>query len=152
MSRNAKPHVDRVDASLVRGLVIGLVASVAAGLAAPPCASAARNVNASYPQVLDSYPRDGATRVLPGATLYYVFDQPTQKRGSFEAVDLDSMGQPHLNLDSPTWSALGDTVFLQPTQPMTYGHKCGMLVDTIFATDSTASNNVGGIRYFRIFP
>ncbi|TMQ64535.1 MAG: hypothetical protein E6K79_07445 [Candidatus Eisenbacteria bacterium] len=137
----------------VRALAIGLVAAVAAGLAAgPPSANAARHVNASYPQVLDSYPRNGDTRVPSNATLYYVFDQPTQKRGSFEVVDLDSMGQPHLNLDPPTWSALGDTVFLNPTQPMTYGHLCGMLVDTIFATDSTASNNVGGIRYFRVFP
>ncbi|HKW50713.1 MAG TPA: hypothetical protein VJQ53_03180, partial [Candidatus Eisenbacteria bacterium] len=136
----------------IRASLIGLVALVGVVLVAPPRANAARQVNASYPQVLDSYPRNGDTRIPPNATIYYVFDQPTQKRGSFEVVDLDSLGQPHLNLDPPTWSALGDTVFLQPTEPMTYGHKCGMLVDTIFATDSTASNNVGGIRYFRIFP
>ncbi|HYR68469.1 MAG TPA: hypothetical protein VER77_01180, partial [Candidatus Dormibacteraeota bacterium] len=151
MSRNAKP-TSIGSTPYVRGLVIGLVALVVAGLAAPPRANAARHVNASYPQVLDSYPRNGDTRIPPNATLYYVFDQPTQKRGSFEVVDLDSVGQPHLNLDPPTWSALGDTVFLNPSEPMSYGHLCGMLVDTIFATDSTASNNVGGIRYFRIFP
>ncbi len=150
MSRNAKRHVLRAD-TLLRAVAVGLVASVGAGLTAPPRADAARHVTASYPQVLDSYPRDGATRVPPNATIYYVFDQPTQKRGSFEVVDLDSLGQPHLNLDPPTWSALGDTAYLHPSQPMTVGHKHGMLVDTIFATDSTASNNVGGIRYFRIF-
>ena len=155
MSRNAKPNVERVDA-LVRARVIGLMASVGAAVVAPPRASASPRpsprVSVSYPQVLDSYPRDGATRIPPNATLYFVFDQPTQKRGSFSVADLDSAGLPLLNLDPPTWSALGDTVFLQPSQPMSFGHLCGMLVNTIYATDSTASNDVGGIRRFRIFP
>ena len=104
----------------------------------------------SFPQVLDSYPRDGATRILPGALLYYVFDQPTLKSGSFSVADLDSAGLPLLNLDTPIWSALGDTVYIKPSAPMERGHLHGMLVNTIFATDSTASSDVGGIRNFRI--
>jgi hypothetical protein len=108
--------------------------------------------NASFPQVLDSYPRDGASHIPPGATLYYVFDQPTLKSGIFSVADLDSAGLPLLNLDAPTWSALGDTVYIKPSALMERGHQHGMLVNLIVATDSTASVDVGGIRYFRIFP
>jgi hypothetical protein len=165
MSRNAKPCAGRANTLLLRALVIGLIAwgfSAAHGAQAAPPRSPARHPSArtapaprftaSYPQVLDSYPRDGATRIPPNATLYFVFDQPTLKRGTFSVADGDSAGYPLLNLAPPTWSALGDTVFLKPTQPMTFGHRIGMFVNTIFATDSTASTDVGGIRFFRIFP
>jgi hypothetical protein len=134
-----------------QAVAIGLLASLGVAMAAPP-AGAAPRVIASFPQVLDTYPRDGATRVPPTATLVYVFDQPTLKQGSFSVADVDSAGQPLLNLDPPVWSALGDTVYLKPSQPMSFGHKVGMLCNTIFATDSTASSDVGGIRFFRIFP
>lgn len=107
---------------------------------------------ASFPQIVGSYPPDGATRILPDATIAIAFDQPTAKSGAFSVADLDSgNGGVLLNLDSPTWSALGDTVFLKPSQPMEYGHQHGFLVNLILATDSTASNDLFPVRYFRIF-
>ena len=112
----------------------------------------APGARASNPQVLDSYPRDGGNHIPPDAVLYYVFDQPTLKVGIFSVADLDSSTLPLLNLNAPVWSALGDTVFLKPVTPMTRGHQHGMLVNLVVAVDSTASVDVGGVRYFRIFP
>ncbi len=106
---------------------------------------------ASFPQQIATYPSDGQTRVPPGATLFIVFDQPTLKSGSFSVADLDSGGGVLLNLDAPQWSALGDTVFLKPSAPMTFGHHHGMRVNTIFATDGTASNDLP-IVFFTVFP
>ena len=126
------------------------------GATPPPAAAkpAARSpgVVTSFPQQVATYPPDGATRVSSNATLYIVFDQPTLKSGSFSVADLDSgtIGT-LLNLETPTWSALGDTVFLKPTQPMTLGHRHGMKVNTIFATDGTASNDLPTV-FFLVFP
>jgi hypothetical protein len=107
------------------------------------------------PVQIATYPPDGARRVAPNATLYFVFDQPTQKSGSFSVADLDSIspGNPVgtlLNLDPPVWSALGDTVFLKPTQPMTLGHLHGMRVNTIVGTGGTGNDLP--IVQFLVFP
>ncbi len=95
-----------------------------------------------------TYPKDGDLRVPPNATAYFVFNQPTSKSGVFEMADLDSGVL--INLQSPRWSALGDTVFLTPLQPMPFGHQMGMRVDLIFAPADTAADLP--IVYFSILP
>lgn len=128
--------------------VVQLVAA-AAFLAHVHAAAAA----ALPPRQIDSYPRNEATYVPPQAELYFVFDQPTSKRGSFSVADLDSAGQPLLNLDVPRWSALGDTVFLKPLAPMSYGHFHGMRVNTIVGPppDSAIGSDLPIVN-FTIFP
>ncbi|MGE5175600.1 MAG: hypothetical protein ACM3JJ_04420, partial [Hyphomicrobiales bacterium] len=67
------------------------------------------------PQQIATYPRDGQTYVPPNAELYFVFNQPTMKSGSFSVADVDSnaeVGGTLLLLNSPRWSSLGDTVYL----------------------------------------
>jgi len=92
---------------------------------------------AGYPDQIASYPRDGDPRVPSDAELYIVFDEPTVKTGSFSVADLDSGGQGVLLLlNTPRWSALGDTVFLKPSVPMTPMHHHGMRVNTIFTESS----------------
>ena len=95
---------------------------------------------AGYPEQIATYPRNGDPRVPPDAELYFVFDEPTIKQGAFSVADLDSGGGPGelLNLNTPRWSALGDTVFLKPTFPMTPGHRHGMIVNLIRTADSSA--------------
>ena len=92
--------------SLLRAAVI------AAALLSPFTATA----YASPIQQIATFPRDGADRAAPEAELYFVFDQPTAKSGSFYVADLDSgaVEGTQLTLDAPRWSALGDTVFLKP--------------------------------------
>ena len=106
---------------------------------------------ASPARVLDTYPRDGGTHISPNAILYFAFDEPTSKSGSVSVADLDSAGLPLLNLDSPTWSALGDTMFVRPSAPMTRGHQCGMKLNTIVFPDTILSDP-SGVQYFRILP
>ncbi|MGE5179240.1 MAG: hypothetical protein ACM3PF_09130 [Bacteroidota bacterium] len=105
---------------------------------------------ATAPRMIDSYPRDGSDHILPDATLYFVFDEPTSKRGIFSVADLDSAGGTLLQLNAPTWSALGDTVFLKPVQPMALGHLHGMRVNLVFSPlpDTLASVDLP-IVYFR---
>ena len=100
-----------------------------------------------------TYPRDGEEYVPIGAELYFVFDQPTAKEGAFSVADLDSSTLPLLNLDQPRWSALGDTVFLKPSQPMAYGHLHGMRVNLIrgLPLGSNDANDLP-IVYFTTFP
>lgn len=115
---------------------------------ASPATGRARGVVASHPQQVATYPRQGQTHIPPSATLYFVFDQPTLKSGSFSVADLDNL--PGLiPLGIPRWSALGDTVFLTPLTSLAMGHYHGMRVNTIFATDGTASNDLP-IVYFTI--
>lgn len=90
-------------------------------------------------QLVTSHPAHNADRVAPEAEIYFVFDQPTAKSGGFSVADLDSGGV-LLNLLPPRWSALGDTVFLKPVVPMQFGHRHGMLVNTIEAPDPQNSN------------
>ena len=118
-----------------------------------PAPPVARGASATPPQQIATYPRDGDPRVASTATLYFVFDQPTSKSGSFSVADLDSgtVGV-LLNLESPRWSALGDTVFLKPIQPMTFGHHHGMRVNTIIAADGVTAANDLPIVYFTVFP
>jgi hypothetical protein len=133
-SRNGKPFPAHASPGLrtVAALVL-LVATllVAAGPA-----------HAGYPEQIASYPRNGDPRVPPDAELYFVFDEPTSKTGSFSVADLDSGGQGGvlLLLNAPRWSALGDTVFLRPAVPMTPNHQHGMRVNTILTPDSSASD------------
>jgi len=115
--------------------------------------------SSAAPRQIDSYPRDGDNHVAANAELYFVFNQPTQKRGSFSVADLDSgnTGGVLLNLDAPRWSALGDTVFLKPTAPMVLGHEHGMRVTLIvgFPSSPTDIDTVGvdqPIIFFRTFP
>ncbi len=107
--------------------------------------------------MLDSYPRDGDQFILPNAELFFVFNQPTHKTGTFTVADIDSgtTGGVILNLDPPRWSALGDTVFLKPSFPMTLAHLHGMRVNGIIGkpsfpgdVDTTAGDQ--GIVYFRL--
>jgi hypothetical protein len=115
--------------------------SLAAALAVASILLTAGVSLAGYPDQIATYPRDGELRVPPGAELYVVFDEPTTKTGSFSVADLDSGGMGVLlNLDPPRWSALGDTVFLKPSAPMSLGHRHGMRVNTIFTPDSSASD------------
>ncbi|HET9251145.1 MAG TPA: hypothetical protein VFP58_03435 [Candidatus Eisenbacteria bacterium] len=95
---------------------------------------------AGYPEQIASYPRDGDPRVPSDAELYFVFDEPTIQQGSFSVADLDSGGGVLLNLNAPRWSALGDTVFLKPSFPMTPGHRHGMIVNLIRTADSSATD------------
>ncbi|HYJ33559.1 MAG TPA: hypothetical protein VE326_10105 [Candidatus Binatia bacterium] len=105
------------------------------------------------PRMIDSYPRDGDNHVAANATLYFVFDQATSKRGIFSVADLDSLNGVLLNLNTPTWSALGDTVFIKPTQPMTLGHQHGMRVNLIVGPPpDSATAGDQPIVYFRTFP
>ncbi len=105
----------------------------------------------SFPQIVGTSPPDGARRVSPDATIAIAFDQPTLKTGAFSVADLDSSGGILLNLNTPTWSALGDTVYLKPTAPMEFGHRHGFLVNLIIAPDSTASIDLFPVRYFYTF-
>jgi len=110
------------------------------------------------PRQIDSYPRDGDNHVASDAELYFVFDTPTQKTGTFSVADLDSgFSGTLLNLDAPRWSALGDTVFLKPSTPMTLGHLHGMRVNLIvgFKSSPTDVDTVTvdqPIVFFRTFP
>lgn len=121
----------------------------------------AASLASAAPRQIDSYPRDGDNHVAANAELYFVFDQPTQKSGSFSVADLDSLTSgglpPLLNLQTPRWSALGDTVFLKPIEPMVLGHQHGMRVNTIvgfpsFPGDTTFTGNDLPIVFFRTFP
>ncbi len=128
----------------MRGFLGGVPGAKAAAIPRAPGATT------SFPQQIATYPRQGQTRVPHDATLYFVFDQPTLKSGSFSVADLDpSGGGGLLSLDVPRWSTLGDTVFLRPLLPLEFGHFHGMRVNTIFATDGTASNDLP-IIYFTI--
>ncbi|MEK7316015.1 MAG: hypothetical protein AAB011_07540, partial [Candidatus Eisenbacteria bacterium] len=100
-----------------------------------------------------TYPRSNADRVAPEAELYVVFDQSTAKSGAFSVADLDS-GQfgTLLSLQAPRWSALGDTVFLKPIQPMTFGHLHGMKVNVIEAPDPQNSSTDLPLTYFTVSP
>lgn len=105
------------------------------------------------PRQIATFPYDGQNYVSPNAELYFVFDRPTAKAGSFSVADLDSAGLPLILLNVPRWSALGDTVFLKPTFPMEYGHLHGMRVNTIFpAPPDTMVGNDLPIVYFRTIP
>jgi len=126
-------------------LAFAFVAFLAAMLAPVP-AGAAPIVQ------IATYPADNATRVSPEAELYFVFDQPTAKSGAFSVADLDSFGGTLLNLVPPRWSALGDTVFLKPVQPMTFGHLHGMRVNTITAPDPQNTAIDLPIVYFNVAP
>ncbi|HET9952427.1 MAG TPA: Ig-like domain-containing protein, partial [Candidatus Eisenbacteria bacterium] len=111
-------------------------------------------------RLIATYPANNAERVAPEAELYFVFDQPTAKSGAFSVADLDSIGGPPggtlLALQSPRWSASGDTVFLKPVQPMTYGHLHGMLVNVIEAPDpQNSATDLPGVNnpiYFTVSP
>jgi hypothetical protein len=116
-----------------------------------------RGVAASGLAMMDSYPRDGDEHILPNAELFFVFNQRTHKTGTFTVADIDSntTGGVILNLDPPRWSALGDTVYLKPSAPMTLGHLHGMRVNGIIGypsfpgdVDSTAGDQ--GIIYYRV--
>jgi hypothetical protein len=131
-SRNGKPSTGRFRAPLP--IALALLASLAWSLLAAAVS------HAGYPDQIDSYPRNGDPRVPSNAELYFVFDEPTTKTGSFSVADLDSVGGVLLLLNAPRWSALGDTVFLKPTVPMTPTHRHGMRVNTIFTADSSASD------------
>ncbi len=100
-----------------------------------------------------TYPGSNADRVAPEAELYFVFDQATAKSGAFSVADLDS-GQSGtlLALQAPRWSALGDTVFLKPVQPMTFGHLHGMKVNVIEAPDPQNSSTDLPLIYFTVSP
>jgi len=107
--------------------------------------------------MIDSYPRDNDDHVAVTATLYFVFDQPTQKSGIFSVADLDSGIGVLLNLDPPRWSSAGDTVYLKPTVPMALGHQHGMRVNAIVGfranpADTDTVSGDQGIVYFKTFP
>ncbi|MEK7348897.1 MAG: hypothetical protein AABZ94_08490 [Candidatus Eisenbacteria bacterium] len=123
-------------------LAIVVAAAVVPGMAsAAPITQVATN------------PPNNADRVAPEAELYFVFDQPTAKSGAFSVADLDS-GQfgTLLSLLTPRWSALGDTVFLRPVQPMTFGHLHGMKVNVIEAPDPQNSSVDLPLIYFTVSP
>ena len=95
--------------------------------------------------------RDGDLRVPPDAELYVVFDEPTTKTGSFSVADLDSGGMGVLlNLDPPRWSALGDTVYLRPSAPMSLGHRHGDAGQHHLHPDSSANDLP--IVFFTVHP
>ena len=98
-------------------------------------------------------PANNADRVAPEAELSFVFDQPTSKSGAFSVADLDSgSGGVLLALQSPRWSALGDTVYLKPVQSMTFGHLHGMKVNVIEAPDPQNSSTDLPLIYFTVAP
>ena len=135
-------HLSRYHPSV---LALAFLASSGLALATlAPAASAA-------PVMIASYPRDGETYIPPNAEVYFVFDQPTAKEGAFSVADLDSAV--FLNLDTPRWSALGDTVFLKPLAPMAYGHYHGMRVDLIRGLPLGSNDaNLLPIVFFTTFP
>ena len=110
------------------------LAVLAVALAATLLAWKTAPASAAPPAQIATIPRDGATHVSPNVRLAIVFDQPTGKSGSFSVADLDSSSG-LVPLLTPTWSALGDTVYLTPAQPLTFGHLYGMRVNLIYATD-----------------
>jgi hypothetical protein len=115
-----------------------------------PAASGAQ----TPPRMVDSYPRPDQTHVPVDAELYFVFDQPTSKAGTFSVADVDSNSPGTLLLlEAPRWSELGDTVYLKPVFPMEFGHLHGMRVNTIFgaAPDSLVASDLP-IVYFKTFP
>ena len=128
-----------------------LVAWCLAGLLAAG-GGAARAQAAPITQI-GTYPANNATRVAPEAELWFAFDQPTSKAGAFSVADLDSgSGGVLLALDPPRWSALGDTVFLKPSVPMTFGHLHGMKVNAITAPDPQNSSADLPLIYFTVSP
>lgn len=129
-----------------------LLATLAFPAAAPAAVRAPGGSAAVVAQVA-TFPKDGAIRVSPDATLYFVFDQPTQKTGAFSVADFDpSSGGGLISLGVQQWSALGDTVFLKPLSPLPLGHLFGMRVNTIFATDSTATFDLPIVFFTVIAP
>lgn len=137
-SRRARTWVLAAFASLA---IVGAVATAPGKASAAPITQVATN------------PPNNADRVAPEAELYFVFDQPTAKSGAFSVADLDS-GQfgTLLSLQTPRWSALGDTVFLKPVQPMTFGHLHGMKVNVIEAPDPQNSSTDLPLVYFTVAP
>jgi hypothetical protein len=131
-------------------LGLGLVPGLATGAAAAPRTGSAPTTAAAGPQQIASYPMQGDRLVPSDATLYIVFDQPTNKSGVFSVADLDSAGGVLLNLESPRWSAAGDTVFLKPVTPMTPGHLHGMRVNLVISADGTMASSDLPIIYFTV--
>ncbi len=134
----------KIGSGVARVLLLAtlLVPAVALGSSRAPGASAAVVSQTA------TFPKDGAIRVSPNATLYFVFDQPTQKTGAFSVADFDpSSGGGLISLGVPRWSALGDTVYLKPFAPLPFGHLFGMRVNTIFATDGSSTSDLP-IVYF----
>lgn len=126
--------------------------ALSAGLLATSAALPGEAIASPISQIA-TYPRSNADRVAPEAELYVVFDQPTAKSGAFSVADLDS-GQSGtlLSLQAPRWSALGDTVFLKPIQPMTFGHLHGMKVNVIEAPDPQNSSTDLPLITFTVSP
>ncbi|HEU4723858.1 MAG TPA: hypothetical protein VFU59_01035 [Candidatus Eisenbacteria bacterium] len=137
-------------AALSQSLMRAFAIATALGLLA--IAAPGRAVAAPITQIA-TYPVNNASRVAPEAELYFVFDQPTAKSGAFSVADLDSGGGGVLlALQTPRWSALGDTVFLKPIQPMTFGHLHGMKVNVIEAPDPQNSSVDLPLIYFNVAP
>ena len=130
-------------------IAFALLTLVFAGIPAPAFATPISQIA--------TYPRNNDTRVAPEAELYFVFDQQTAKSGSFSVSDLDSLDpftqqKAVLQLSTPRWSAFGDTVFLKPIRPMTFGHFHGMRVGTILAPDPQNNSVDLPIIYFTVSP
>jgi hypothetical protein len=137
--------------------IAGFIAARSVPAAAASRAPEARGSAKVRPRMIDSYPREGDTRVPVTAELRFVFDQPTQKSGIFSVADIDSGIGVLLNLDPPRWSSAGDTVYLKPSVPMALGHQHGMKVNAIvgfpsFPGDPDTIAGDQGLIYFKTSP
>jgi hypothetical protein len=151
--------IDAMPQSLIRTLAVSGRARARAAVALAWLATLGAMGGATPGQATASpitqiatYPANNADHVHPGAELYVVFDQPTAKSGAFSVADLDPSQFGLIPLLAPRWSALGDTVFLKPVQPMTFGHLHAMKVNVIEAPDPQNSSIDLPTVYFTIAP
>jgi hypothetical protein len=146
MIRSGPRPPQRLSLHKVGSVVLLILFSVVA-LASPCGAGGSPQAPKVVLRQVATYPRDGDPRVPADAEVYFVFDQPTLKSGSFSVCDLDTtVGNQCVSL-TERWSALGDTVFLKPLLPMAFGHRFGMRVGTVQASDGTFTTDLPIIQF-----
>ena len=95
---------------------------------------------AQAPQVIGTYPTNGAARVPVNAVLFFAFDRPTAKHASYSFADITGGGG-QVTTSPNRWSPSGDTLYITPFLPLALGHQYGMKLNLLQAADSTYYGN-----------
>lgn len=95
--------------------------------------------HAAAPRVVSFYPPDGAARIPANVVLKFTFDGPTAKHASYSFADFTAGGT--LLNTTPSWSPLGDTLYITPLAPLPFGHLFGMKLNTLQGQDSVFYSN-----------
>jgi hypothetical protein len=95
---------------------------------------------AQAPRVVAVYPANGATRVPANAVMVFAFDRPTAKHATYSVADFTAGGG-LITTAVDRWSPLGDTLYITPFAPLTFGHQYGMKLNRLQGTDSLFYGN-----------